>query len=85
MYPLKGRGFGHVTLFNLGAVAEPLVSVMSQHISCATVVSRLGTGIPTQMIDDPSTCQPVHYLISPLPYHNQTTHYLIAARSRIPA
>jgi len=26
MYPLKGRGFGHVTLFNLGAVAEPLVA-----------------------------------------------------------
>jgi len=33
--------------------------------------------ILTQMIDDPSTCQ--------LPYHNQATHYLIAARAYIPA
>ena len=50
------------------------------------LITSVLTGVLTQMIDDPSTC--------PLPYHNQatrylitakTTHYLIAARSRIPA
>ena len=40
-------------------------------------VSSVYTGSLPQMIDDPSTC--------PLPYHNQATHYLIAARSYIPA
>ena len=54
------------------------VSHSSQHSPCQPVnyLSVLLV-ILTQMIDDPSTCQ--------LPYHNQATHYLIAARAYIPA
>ena len=39
--------------------------------------SSVFKGTLTLMIDDPSTCQ--------LPYHSQATHYLITARSHIPA